>query len=241
MLVVGYGDTQDEANKNHNENLLRLLKRAREINLKFNKKKLNLRRSEVKFMGHVLTSDGLKPDAHKVKAVAEMPRPTTKQETLSLLGFVNYLTKFLPRLSEVAQPLRELTTKSARFVWSSQHYKSFTEVKKFVSAHPVLKYYDMAAEVTIQCDASKQGLGTTLLQNGEPVAFASRTFTPVKQRYAQIEYLYNSVLLKNRIIIPQALRSEAITRLHSSHLVKIALLLVLFVCVWFKGSSHVQT
>ena len=80
MLVVGYGDTQDEANKNHNENLLRLLKTAREINLKFNKKKLNLRRSEVKFMGHVLTSDGLKPE-DKVKAVTEMPRPTTKQET----------------------------------------------------------------------------------------------------------------------------------------------------------------
>lgn len=187
MLVVGYGDTQDEANKNHDENLLRLLKRAREINLKFNKKKLNLRRSEVKFMGHVLTSDGLKPDADKVKAVAEMPRPTTKQETLSLLGFVTYLAKFLPRLSEVAQPLRELTTKNARFVWSSQHDKSFTEVKKLVSAHPVLKYYDMDAEVTIQCDASEKGLGATLLQNGQPVAFASRTLTPVEQRYAQIE------------------------------------------------------
>ena len=125
-------------NRNDNENLLRLLKRAREINLKFNKKKLNLRRSEVKFMGHVLTSDGVKPDADKVKAVAEMPRPTTKQETLGLLGFVNYLAKFLPRLSEVAQPLRELTTKNTRFVWSSQHYKSFTEVKRLVSAHPTV-------------------------------------------------------------------------------------------------------
>ena len=187
MLVVGYGDTQEEANKNHDENLLRLLKIAREINLKFNKKKLNLRRSEVKFMGHVVTSDGLKPDAHKVKAVAQMPRPTTKQETLSLLGFVNYLAKFLPRLSEVAQPLRELTTKNARFVWSSQRDKSFTEVKKLVSAHPVLKYYDMDAEVTIQCDASEKGQGATLLQNGQPVAFASRTLTPVEQRYAQIE------------------------------------------------------
>lgn len=135
MLVVGYGDTQDEANRNDDENLPCLLKRAREINLKFNKKKLNLRRSEVKFIGHVLTCDGLKPDADKVKVAAEMPRPTTKQETLSLLGFVNYLAKFLPSLSEVAQPLRELTTKNARFVWSSQHYKSFTEVKKLVSAH----------------------------------------------------------------------------------------------------------
>ena len=187
MLVVGYGDTQHEANNNHNENLLRLLKRTREINLKFNKKKLNLRRSEVNFMGHVLTSDGLKPVADKVKAVAEMPRPTTKQETQSLLGFVNYLTKFLPRLSEVAQPLRELTTKNARFVWSSQHDKSFTEVKTLVSAHPVLKYYDMDAEVTIQCNASEKGMGATLLQNGQPVAFASRTLTPVEQRYAQTE------------------------------------------------------
>ena len=187
MLVVGYSDTQDEGNKNHDENLLRLLTRAREINLKFNKKKLKLRRSEVKFMGHVLTSDGLKPDADKVKAVAEMPRPTTKQETLSQLGFVTYLAKFLPRLSEVAQPLRELTTKNARFVWSSQHDKSFTEVKKLVSAHPVLKYYDMDAEVTIQCDASEKGLGATLHQNGQPVAFASRTLTPIEQRYPQIE------------------------------------------------------
>ena len=100
---------------------------------------------------------------------------------------MNYLAKFLPRLSEVAQPLRELTTKNARFVWSSQHYKSFTEVKKLVSAHPVLKYYNMDAEVMIQCDASKKGLGATLLQNGEPVAFVSRTLTPVEQRYAQIE------------------------------------------------------
>ena len=114
--------------------------------------------------------------------MAEMPRPTTKQETLSLQGFVTYLAKFLPRLSEVAQPLRELTTKNARFVWSSQHDKSFTKVKKLVSANPVLKYYDMDAEVTIQCDASEKGLGATLLQNSQPVAFASRTLTPVEQR-----------------------------------------------------------
>lgn len=187
MLVVGYGDTLEEANKNHDGNLLRLLKRAREINLKFNIKKLNLRRKEVKFMGHVLTSNGLKPDPDKIKAVTEMPKPTNKQETLSLLGFVNYLAKFLPRLSEVALPLRELTSKNARFVWSSQHDKSFTEVKQLVSANPVLKYYDMDAEVTIQCDASEKGLGATLLQNGQPVAFASRTLTPVEQRYAQIE------------------------------------------------------
>jgi len=56
-----------------------------------------------------------------------------------------------------------------------------------VTNHPVLKYYDINDEVTIQCDASERGLGATLLQNRQPVAFASRTLSAVEQRYAQIE------------------------------------------------------
>ena len=60
-------------------------------------------------MGHVISKDGLKPDPDKGKAVENMPKPTCKTETLSVLGFINYLAKFLPRLSEVAQPLRDLT------------------------------------------------------------------------------------------------------------------------------------
>ena len=74
MLVVGYGDTQEEARQDHDENLLNLLNRAREVNLKLNSKKMNLRKTEVKFMGHVLSSDGIKPDPDKVKAVEKMPK-----------------------------------------------------------------------------------------------------------------------------------------------------------------------
>lgn len=139
------------------------------------------------YIGHSLTSEGLKPDPDKIQAVDKMPKPTCKQETLSLLGFVNYLAKFLPRLSEIAHPIRELTTKNRSFVWSKQHEEAFKEIKTLVSRHPVLKYYDMTAKVTIQCDASEKGLGATLLQNGQPVAFASWTLSQVEQRYAQIE------------------------------------------------------
>lgn len=80
-----------------------------------------------------------------------------------------------------------MTTKNAQFVWSSQHDKTFNEVKLLVTSHPVLKYYDVNEEVTLQCDASEKGLGATLLQNGQPVAFASRTLSQTEQRYAQIE------------------------------------------------------
>ena len=187
ILVAGYGDTQEEAEANHDQNLRKLLDRARKVNLKLNRKKMNLKKQQVKFMGHMITKGGLKPDPDKVKAVKNMPKPTCEQEALSLLGFINYLAKFLPKLSEVAQPLRDLTRANAQFIWSRQHNKAFEDMKKLVVQHPVLKYYDVSEEVTLQREASERGLGATLMQNGQPVAFASRTLSTTEQRYAQIE------------------------------------------------------
>ena len=60
-------------------------------------------------------------------------------------------------------------------------------MKKLVVNHPILKYYDCNAEGTLQCAASEKGLGAVLLQNGQPVAFASKTLSPTERRYAQIE------------------------------------------------------
>ena len=67
-------------------------------------------------MGHLITGDGLKPDHAKVKAVKEMPKPTDLAGIQRFLGFVNYLSKFLPHLSEVCEPLRQLTKKEVNGV-----------------------------------------------------------------------------------------------------------------------------
>jgi len=187
IIVMGFGETQEQAVHNHDENLLKLLERAHKVNLCLNSRKMELKKSEVKFMGHIISKDGLKPDPAKVKAVEEMPKPTCKQQVLSLLGFVNYLSRFLPRLADVAQPLRDLTAKNAKFTWAKQHDTAFQEAKKLVVNHPILNYYDCNAEVTLQCDASEKGLGAVLLQNGQPVGFASKTLSPTERRYAQIE------------------------------------------------------
>ena len=187
IIVMGFGDTQEQALRNRDENMTKLLERARKVNLRLNSKKMNLKKHEVKFVGHIVSKDGLKPDPDKIKAEEEMPRPTSKQEVLTLLGFVNYLSKFLPRLSEVVQPLRDLTTKDAKFTWANQHDRAFKEVKKLVVNHPVLAYYNCKEEVTIQCDASEKGLMAAILQNRKPVAFASKTLTPTERRYAQID------------------------------------------------------
>lgn len=84
-----------------------------------------------------------------MNAVEEMPQPSCKQEVLSLLGFVNYLSRFLPRLTDVAQLLRDLTSKDAKFTRAKEHDTAFKVVKKLVVNRPILKYYDCNAEVTL--------------------------------------------------------------------------------------------
>lgn len=115
ILVVGYGATDAEAQIDHDRNVARLLERGRQVNLKLNKSKVKLRKTEVKFMGHLICNEGLKPDPDKVTAIKNMPKPTSNSEVQTLLGFVNYLSKFLPKLSDVSAPLRELTTSPAKF------------------------------------------------------------------------------------------------------------------------------
>lgn len=100
---------------------------------------------------------------------------------------VNYLARFLPRLSEVIQPITKLTRKDQAWIWGEEQDRAFTEIKKLVTQAPTLMYYDVDKPLIIQCDASKQGLGAVLLQDGKPVAYASRALRDAETRYTQIE------------------------------------------------------
>ena len=89
ILVYGCGDTNADAMADHDKNLEALLQRAREVNLKLNKKKLKLKLPSVTYMGHRLTSEGLRPDPDKITAVQNMQTPTDVKSLQRLLGFVN--------------------------------------------------------------------------------------------------------------------------------------------------------
>ena len=101
ILVFGEGSTEDEALVDHDRNLRSLMQRCREQNVKLNKAKVKLRCGEVPFLGHLITKDGLKADPAKIRAVLEMPTPTYVASVRRFIGFTNYLSKFLPRLSDV--------------------------------------------------------------------------------------------------------------------------------------------
>ena len=142
---------------------------------------------EVPYIGHLLTPNGVKPDPDKIHAITEMPRPRNVTEVQRFLGFINYLAKFLPNLSEVCAPLRRLCEKDSEWCWESQQENAYTEAKRLVTIQPILAYYDVTKPVVIQCDASDKCLGAVLLQEGKPVAFASTTLNQTQQKYAIIE------------------------------------------------------
>ena len=181
--IVVSGETTAE----HDARLRRLLKRCEQVGIRLNKEKCVFRQHSITFVGHEITSEGLRADPAKIEAVIKMPKPQTKDEIRTLQGMVGYLSKFLPRLSQVMEPLRQLLRDEVKFVWGKEQEKAFSEVKRLVTETPVLAYYKPDEELVLQCDASNKGLGAALLQGGKPIAYKSRAVTPTESRYALIE------------------------------------------------------
>nr|XP_039255361.1 uncharacterized protein K02A2.6-like [Styela clava] len=103
--------------KQHDERLVKVLEIARKSNLKLNRSKCRFRLNEVSYIGHLLTDKGLKPDPNKVKAVQDMPVPENVKDLQRFLGVITYLAKFIPNLSQIAAPLRNLLEKDLLQCW----------------------------------------------------------------------------------------------------------------------------
>ena len=111
VLITGQGETEREADEDHDRNLKSLLDRCRARNIKFSKKKCTFKCDDVQFIGHRLTKEGLKPDPAKVKAILSMKKPDDVAAVQRLMGTVKYLSKFLSDLSQICEPIRRPTHK----------------------------------------------------------------------------------------------------------------------------------
>ena len=189
IIVWGKGESTEKASENHDQNLKNLLTRCREKGMKLNKEKLELKKTEISYLGHKISKEGVKADPKKVDAVRKLETPTDKQGVQRILGVVGYLMKFAPHLSETSAPLRELIKKNVHFRWDEHvHGVALEKIKQTLSEPPVLKFFDpKSANVVLQCDASEFGLGACLMQDNQPVQYASRALTQTERNYAQIE------------------------------------------------------
>ena len=176
----------------HDARLDAVLDRIHQAGLKLNEKKCLFGSTEVTFLGHLFSDQGVKPDSTKIEAIRDMPLPRTKQDLQRLLGMVTYLGKFIPNLSETTTPPRQLLETDVEWHWSTYHNTILDQIKKLaLTESPTLKYYDPKLPTKTSVDASKSGLGGVLLQKHggtwAPVAYASRALSKSEQNYAQIE------------------------------------------------------
>ena len=148
---------------------------------------------QLEFLAHIVGNGEVKPTEDKVKAIQDMPVPTTKRKVRSLIGYLNFYRRFIPHFSEIASPLTDLTAKSApnKVIWTDQHQQAFDTLKKVIITYPVLRNPDFDKMFILQTDSSDRGIGAVLLQefNGTklPILFISKKLLFRERQYSTIE------------------------------------------------------
>ena len=183
--TVVHGVTKAE----HNQRLAAVLRRLEEEGVTLYLEKCKFGMTTIKFLGHIIGPEGIRPDPDKVKAIVSIHPPTSITEVCVFLGMVNQLSKFSPRLAEMSEPLRSLLSSKNTWGWLAAQQKAFEDLKAELQSQRVLALYQ---ETIVAADASSYGLGSVLLQqqsdkDWKPVLFASRTLSSTEQRYAQVE------------------------------------------------------
>ncbi|CAD5206231.1 unnamed protein product [Bursaphelenchus okinawaensis] len=185
ITVTGQDDNK------HAENLFAVLTRLQNAGLKVKASKCQFFEPKIMLLGHILTSEGIKAIPEKVEAIRKMPAPRNIKE-LSVLGMIQYYTKFVKGLSSVAAPLNKLRKKACQWEWGSEQQFAFQELKKLLTSSEVLVHYNPQLPVRLSTDASDYGIGAQLehiFPNGniKVIGYASRTLTPAERNYSQIE------------------------------------------------------
>lgn len=164
-----------------------VFERLKHYNVKVNHEKCLFMVREVKYLGHILSREGIKPNAEKLKAVLKAPVPENVTQLRSFIGMVTFYSKFLKSLNGLLLPLYNLLKKEVKFEWSNECQRAFDLCKKELCGDHLLEHYDAGKPIVITCDASDDGISGILSHriNGEekPVFFVSRKLTVTEKKY----------------------------------------------------------
>ena len=169
----------------------------------------NFLKAHVQYLGNLISGKGIEPVPEKLESIENMPSPTTPKEVKQFLGLIGYYRKFIPKFSDVARPLTNLTKKDVPFEWTPDCQQTFQLLKDLLMAEPILKYLDPNKPYVLYTDASKYAWSCVLTQEYEyedgrkfkkihhPITYASGLFkdsqinwaTLTKEAYA----IYRSV------------------------------------------------
>ena len=188
--------SQDELQ--HLEHLEIVFSHLREAGLKMKRSKCDFFKSEIHYLGHLISPEGISLLPNKLDSIKHMPVPNSTKEIKQFLGLTGYYRKFVPGFADISRPLTTLTKKDVKYEWTSACQKSFELLKEALCGDPVLKYADTSKPYTLYTDASKYGWAGVLTQpytttidgksttTDHPVAFVSGLFRGSQLNWAAL-------------------------------------------------------
>lgn len=178
-----YSRTPEE-HLQHLESVFRLL---REHKLFAHPKKCSFAQTQIEFLGHIVSKDGIAVDPKKVKAISEWPTPRSVSDLRQFMGAANYLRKHVEKFAHITAPLTALMTndneRNKHFPWTAQQDAAFQAIKDALCNAPVIVTPDLSAPFHVRTDASRFAIGAVLTQPHGVIAYESRKLTPAERNY----------------------------------------------------------
>ena len=170
--------------EDHLEKQREVLTRLREAGLKVNARKSKFSTKETKYLGYVLTTNGIKPQQKKIQTILALTLPTGVKDLCRFLGMVQYYRDLWAKRSDMLAPLtsecghakvtKALKTKKVPWHWDEVHQKAFNDIKAIIARDVALAYPDYSKEFEIYTDASSPQMGAVITQQNRPIVFFSR-------------------------------------------------------------------
>jgi len=174
--------------KDHIQHVREVLQRLRNNALFGNLEKSKFHNSSTKFLGYIISSNGIKMDPEKVEAVLSWPTTKCVKDIQSFIGFANFYRRFIKDFSKIVTPLTQLTKKTNKWSWNNSTQHAFDTLKTAFTSAPILNYFNPELPIVIETDASDFAIGAIISQKSEkgllhPIAFYSHKFIPAELNY----------------------------------------------------------
>ncbi len=170
------------------QRLEKVFEQMKEVGIKLNLSKCHIGQ-KVKFLGHIVSKEGIRPDPGNVEAIEKMEPPTNIKELRRFVGMCGFYRKHIENFSSIASPLTNLTRKNQPFEWTEECHQAFNKLKNKLTSSPVLSKANLSQPFVLETDASQNHVGGVLLQyddNNLPhtIGYFSKKLRPAEVRYS---------------------------------------------------------
>ena len=163
--------------KLHIHHIQLVVDRMRKATLKLKRKKFKPLQKETKYLGHLITTEGIKADPAKIEALTCYKKPTTQKQLRAFIGFVTFYRRYIKSFANICSPLYKCST-SKTIEWDQDCQQAFDKLRNAITVDIILIFPDMNSTFILETDACEYGVGAVLSQerNSEvrPIPFFSK-------------------------------------------------------------------